>query len=436
MPDLHYHISAPGPRSRYILAHMLGTMSGLQAVEVTDARTFSSIDGPKLHYGPAPIPGSFHVRSHGALERTGVPAMEPDLITLGAGLPGLFPVQGADLAFDPFAGAFHLLSRYEEYGPIDRDRHGRPVTDVLHAARHGYLDRPVVDEWLLHLWNAWSKLDPRLPAFQRKYRHVATLDVDNGFKYLGRPLWRSLGAAVRDLLKEGCGAVAERWAVLRGHGVDPYDVHGVFVGLGKAHADETIVNYLVAPRGPHDHAVGMDFPAMRAKARDTAARVAVGLHPGYGSSDHEERIVREKHVLEQALGCSVLRSRQHFLRFRLPETFRCLERLGIREEHSMGLADRAGFRAGTCTPFPFYDLHADAPTDLMLHPFAVMDSALCYKERLSPEQAIERGSGMVQRVKAVQGTFIGVWHERFLSDHGAERGWRAVVESIIKEASP
>src|SRR5690606_39459457 len=114
-----------------------------------------SIDGPKLHYGPVPLPGSFHIRPYGSLGHAGVPAVEPTVGMLDDGLPCLFPVRGADLPFDPFAGTFHLLSRYEEYGAIDRDVHGRPVTNALHAARHGYLDRPVVDEWLLHMCRIW-----------------------------------------------------------------------------------------------------------------------------------------------------------------------------------------------------------------------------------------------------------------------------------------
>lgn len=141
-------------------------------------------------------------------------------------------------------------------------------------------------------------------------------------------------------------------------------------------------------------------------------------------------------MLEKVIGKPVTSSRQHFLRLRLPETYRELERIGIKEDHSMGFADAVGFRAGTCTPFPFYDLEQDRETDLMIFPFEVMDSALCYKMKLDPDQAIAAAGQVIDRVKAVQGTFIGVWHERFLSDHGAEKGWRRVVEEIIRYAAP
>ena len=102
----------------------------------------------------------------------------------------------------------------------------------------------------------------------------------------------------------------------------------------------------------------------------------------------------------------------------------------------MGLSDRAGFRAGTCSPFPFYDLITEAETTLMVHPFAVMDSALCYKMGLDPQEAATEAKRMVDAVRRVQGTFISVWHERFLSDYGDEKGWGGLAEEVITYARP
>jgi len=435
MAEIHFHIERPGPRARYIIPHMLRTMAGWDAQEVSDPQLFRRLPGPKLFYGRSPVEGSFHVEANGLLEGTGHHMPAPGT-RIADGLPMLFPTDAGDMPFDVFVAAFFALSRIEEYGPIDRDLHGRPASAALHAATHGYLHRPVVDEWLYFLAERWRAADPGLPAMRRSFAHTATLDVDNGAMYLGRPWWRTLGSAARDLLRGHPSRVRDRAAVLFGTMSDPYAVHTDFIKLSQAHGARAVLNFLMAGGGRNDHAVRPEHAFMRKLITHASAHAEVGLHPSFAASDRPGRIAREKERLEALAGAPVTRSRQHFLRLRLPETLRELERAGIREEHSMGLADRTGFRAGTCTPFPFYDLLAEKQAALMLHPFAIMDSAMAYKMRLSPEEAVKEAQRMVDAVRRVEGTFISVWHERFLSGYGNEAGWGSLANAIIPYARP
>lgn len=435
MADVHYHIERPGSRARYIIPHLIGRMAGWEAREVVSLEEFRSVEGPKLVYGETAVDGAFRVVPQGLLESTELKTAEP-VVVVEEGLPRLFPSGRGDLPFDLFAGAFFLLSRMEEYGDLPRDRHGRPVTARLHAARHGYLQRPVVDEWLTLLAGAWRTADPALPPMQRRYGHTATMDVDNGAMYLGREWWRSAGGAARDLLKGRFRRVAHRLAVIAGKKPDPYAVHQRFLDMAEAHGARAIVNFMAAGRGVHDHALPLAGDHMRAVVRSVAARAEVGLHPGYHSSDIPANIAGEKQLLESVVGRPVTCSRQHFLRLRVPDTLRALDGLGIREEHSMGMSDSIGFRAGTCTPFPFYDLGREQALPLIMHPFAVMDSTLAYQMRLGPAGAVAAAKRMVDAVRAVNGTFISVWHERFLSGYGDEVGWGGVVGEVLQYARP
>jgi hypothetical protein len=42
---------------------------------------------------------------------------------------------------------------------------------------------------------------------------------------------------------------------------------------------------------------------------------------------------------------------------------------------------------------------------------------------------------VVEKVKAVNGTFIGLWHNETLTDNGIWAGWRDVFLHMVKEAS-
>ncbi|HRD51477.1 MAG TPA: hypothetical protein PKY96_02405 [Flavobacteriales bacterium] len=162
----------------------------------------------------------------------------------------------------------------------------------------------------------------------------------------------------------------------------------------------------------------------------------IGLHPSYRSIEQDGVTQHERNRLSLAIGQTITQSRQHFLRFNTPETFRTAIALGFREEHSMGCHDQLGFRAGTCTPYTWYDLERDEPTSLTIHPFAVMDNTLREKLELSPEDAVRDASRVIDAVKRVRGTFTGLWHESFLASTGKQTAWRGAILRIIRDAQP
>jgi hypothetical protein len=434
MSTVHVHIERPTPRARYAVTQVLERMLGW-TIAWTDAEAFHAVQGPKLVYGRAEVPGAWRIAPAGLLEEEGVRSLDPEMV-LHEGVPVLFSVKEAALPYDPFAAAFFLLTRYEEVAGLSQDVHGRPLTPELHAARHGYLARPVVDEWALQLAAAWKKTDPQVPDPIRRYRHVITVDLDNGFMYRGRETWRTLGSAVRDLLRGDTDLVRERRRVLRGDEPDPYDIYERLQADFTPHADRTIFFVLTAPRSAFDHAVPVDFPPYRERLKGLSAWAGIGLHPSYDTSWEPPLFQHQRDVLAHAVGVPIQSSRQHFLRMRVPETYRHLVAVGIHEDHTMGLHDRGGFRAGTCTPYQWYDLKREAAMDLVVHPFAIMDNTLREKLKLGPGEAVAHVLPLIEAVRNVNGTFTGLWHESFLSDHGASKGWRDAILRIIQAARP
>lgn len=424
------NLERPSLRARYIARHVFERMLGWPIEFTTSAEAFRASNGPKLSYGAMPIEGAFHVPSSGALGTMEGGTHEPAYRGTGADLV-LFPVgDGSDV----FAACFYLLALIEEYGVDDTDAHDRPKTSRLLAVRQGAERIPLVDRWALRLAEDLRRRFPELPEPRRAYRHVLTVDVDNGLKYAGRSFKRALGASFKELVRGDVAGLRERWQVRRGAKADPYVR---FADEFAACADDTdrVVAFILA-RGEDvfDHGADIDHPAYRELIKRLATFGEIGLHPSYGSSRTTVLVDAERHQLQHASSRAVHLSRQHFLRWRIPETLRHLNDTGFTEDHTLGFSDRIGFRAGTCTPFPWYDLEREQETALMLWPFAAMDSALSEKMGRTAEQALDGMKELANAVRAVDGTFVSVWHDRYLSGHKQFAPWPGVLRQLVQHA--
>jgi hypothetical protein len=429
MDEVLVHFDVDSPRARYIARHLLEGILGLRMRTAASTEEFRSAQGPRLAYGRQVFVGALLVPESGGLARTS----PPQGVVEGPDGPHIFPTAGGH---DVFASAFHLLSLADEIGRTERDVHGRVRSDALFVVRHGLADRPWVDHWAIELGERLRMQWPGLVLRPRAYRHVLTVDMDNVLRHVGRPLHRALGATAKDMLGGRFGAVVDRWRDrLTGH--DPYLAVLDRVQEQRAHVDDAILFMLLRGDGAHDHSVPPQrWPAsVRARfAAFTAART--GLHPAYHATDVHAQWAEEARVLRAIIPTPVTASRHHYLRWAPPQSLRTAQELGFTEEHSLGFADRAGFRASTCTPFPWYDLEQERATDLMIHPFAVMDSALIERVGLEPDDVVRTMQVYSDRVRDVGGTFISVWHDRYLSGYREFRPWPAVLDRVVQLAKP
>jgi hypothetical protein len=81
----------------------------------------------------------------------------------------------------------------------------------------------------------------------------------------------------------------------------------------------------------------------------------------------------------------------------LPHTYRNLVEAEFTDDFTMGYTHEIGFRAGTCTPFYFYDIPLELQQPLKVHPFAVHDYAFQYMK--TEGAVIDMSDGVFQEVK-------------------------------------
>ena len=96
----------------------------------------------------------------------------------------------------------------------------------------------------------------------------------------------------------------------------------------------------------------------------------------------------------------------------------------------MGYVNELGFRAGSCTPFQFYDLDYEIQTPLQIVPYHCLDFALLkFKSQLDRKQALIK---MINEIKSVNGTFVPVFHNYSLGETSRWSGFRELFNLIIE----
>lgn len=418
----------PSSRAEYIIRQVLEGVLSIPVRFAQGKEEFRSAACPRLHYGQEAWADVAFVPASGALEV--LSAGDPPQAERH-GMPVLHPVGSS---FDLFAAAFHLLSLVDELRVQEHDAHGRVPSAALFTVRSGLAEAPWVDRWALSLGEALERRWPGLRGNGRRYAQVVTVDMDNLLRYAGRPLVRALGATAKDALRGAGGAVVDRWSVRSGVRRDPYLAVMDRVEAVLPLVDRAVLFLLLNGQGRFDHALALeDWPeelARRIRARDP--RVTLGLHPSYNTSTDPRLMHQEIEGLRRWDPEAGHLSRQHFLRWHLPDTLHTLEQAGMREEHSLGFMDRTGFRAATCTPFPWYDLEQERAGPLRLCPFAAMDSALIEQQGCGPQEVMEAMVARAEQVRAVGGTFVSVWHDRYLSGHREFAPWPSVFEATLR----
>jgi hypothetical protein len=403
---------------------------GIGAEITTDRELFLKTGTPRLSYLAERLDDEFNIIPAGLLFENQIREIRPE-VSIWNDMKTIFPVSGkADLPFDLFAGVFYLLSRYEEYLPYKGDKYGRFPAGQSLAYKNNFLERALADRWILRFFEILKEKYPDLKSGKRNFRFIPTVDVDMPFKYLHKGRTRSIGGTVRSILRADFKELKERSDVINGKIEDPFYT---FDRIQELHKNPGLITFfLTADYGKYDKGIDPSLKEFIDIVKHVSFFSFIGLHPSWESNRKDGMLERELNTLCRIADKSIIRSRQHYLIVDLPGTYNKLSALGITEDYSMGYASQTGFRAGTCTPFHFYDLAREAETPLVIYPFQVMDRTLKDYMHMQPSEATQKISEIIEEVRAVNGTFISIWHNDTFSDTGEWKGWVEVYNELIR----
>ncbi len=421
-------------RLRYTFDLLLQDLVGIDYEITTDADQFSFHTGPKFNYSNEPIGDELFFYATDLLFEKKIRRQDISVFDWNDTKAFFATHPKYIIPFDPFAASFFMVSRYEEYLPFTPDKYQRFDAAESLAFQKGFLNKPIVNIYAKKIKEIFKEHFPKLVFREKSYTYLSTIDIDNAWAYKEKGLIRTFGALLRSLSTFNIDLFIERLTVLMGRKKDPYDTYEHLSELQRKYNLKMIYFFLLGDYAENDKNVSISSKKFQSLIKSIADYSETGIHPSFDSNQRPGRMRLEQSRLQKMVKRDITNSRQHFIKLSFPSTYRQLIDADITDDYTMGFSGEIGFRAGICTTFYFYDLERETETNLRIHPFAVMDATLRYYMKIMPAEVLSYVGPLIKEVRAVDGTFITIWHNESISDQKPWKGWRGVYEEIIKTA--
>jgi len=337
--------------------------------------------------------------------------------------------QGALVHYDILGLTYWMLTRLEEIGRTDLDEHQRFPATSSHAYKHEYLERPIVDEWLIILGQVVGQVWPGIELKRHKFSIKVSHDVDSPSQYAFKT-WPTISRMMvshllkRRDLKAFFSAPYIKLATGKNlHPADPFNTFDWLMDVSEANNLKSAFYFIC---GRTNRALDGDYELEHRIIRNLLRRIhrrghEIGLHPSYGTFQNpdliEQEAVRLKRVCaEEDIEQVEWGGRMHYLRWEQPITLNAWEDAGMNYESTLGYADRPGFRCGTCHEYTSYNPIKEKINSLRIRPLIVMENSVIgarYQGYGLSSAALQKILKIKQRCSAVNGVFALLWHNSF-----------------------
>ena len=424
-------------RIHYAIKFVIRHICCFDYTVTTSGEEFLNFKGAKINYSHKDFPvDCVKIIPSDFLLQKGIKDFIPS-VEIKDPIPILFPnpeQTPCDLGYDIFSSAFYLTSRYEEYLPFLEDRHGRFEADQSLAYQNGFLEKPVIDIYAQQLKEILVSKFSFLEIPPKQYTYIPTYDIDIAYAYKGKGISRNILAFTKDILNLKFKNLVKRIRVLTNKEKDPFNTYEFQLNIQKTYNLKPIYFFLAAEYGPLDKNISTQSRFFEVLLKTLGDYAETGVHPSFASNYKVKLLKKEIEIVSNILNNPIKNSRQHFLKLHFPQTYEQLIKHNIYKDYTMGYASHVGFRAGTCTPFYFFNLATESETRLKVFPFAVMDGTLKDYMKLSNQDSLQLIKELIDEVKNVNGTFISLWHNESLCECDKWLGWRSLYSQMVEYA--
>ena len=346
---------------------------------------------------------------------------------------------------DIIASSFFMVSRYEEVIIDAKDKYDRFPASASIAFKEEFLDRPLVNEYVELIWSWINSLDARIKRKavwpqDKKFAVCLTHDVDGIWKYsLTPPLIGIIIAIIKEKnLALALKVTSDYLGRLLHLKRDPHDTFDYITWLENRSGFKSSFYFMAGGNSAFDRGHTVQQPKALRLAKSLERRgFEIGLHPSFNSYADPQLMASEKSEMDKVIGNQSYGCRQHYLRWKTPDTWRIQEQLGFLYDTTLSFADHIGFRCGICLPFRPFDVIKNRQLDCWELPLTVMDRCLQAPDyqNLPPDEACQEIIRHIDTVKKFNGVFVLLWHNSSLDDYGDWKGWRRVYEKVMEYIS-
>lgn len=394
------------PRITYTFKHLCTQILGIPVGFTSKIEEFVAHEGMKISYGKQSLANEVFIQNVDLLLEQGISDLEVKVHDWN-GTPCFFAVsETSSLPFDIFAASFYLLSRYEEYLPHVKDKEGRFQASESLAFQEEFLELPVIDIWAIRFRNLLKDKFPQYPFPEREFSVGTIIAVTEAFCYRKKGIVRVVLGLLVDLLQLKPKHVLHRLQVMLKFRKDPYDVYSRLIRILKKHNVAMKFMFQVSDFSTYDRNINHNRLELQSLIKSVADYAEVGLQLGYYANQKFKVLKEEKKRLEDIIKRPVVSGINNHYNLLLPDTYNHMVELEFKNDFSMGYPEAIGFRAGTCTPFLFYDLNFEITTPLLLHPYAISIQSLGKYKETEIEYKVRE---IKRQIKLVNGTLISVF---------------------------
>lgn len=342
---------------------------------------------------------------------------------------------------------YWMLARIEEIGRTDLDKHERFPATSSHAFKHGYLERPVVDEWLNVLGQVIKRQWPGIQLKRHEFQMRVSHDVDQPSLYAFKP-WKTIARMMAGHLfkrRDPAAFFTAPYVKLATKdtliNADPFNTFDWLMDVSEANGLRSAFYFICGRTDPNKDA---DYEIENAVMRNLLRRIhkrghEIGLHPSYNTfrdaaalkyeADRLRRVCAKEGVELDHLG-----GRMHYLRWAQPTTMRAWVDAGMSYDATLGYADHAGFRCGTCYEYPAFDAVRQKQLNLRTRPLIAMECSVIDEDYMglgSGRDADEVFIGLKESCRMVQGCFSLLWHNSYLTTKNLKSTYSSLLANNI-----